>query len=375
MRNAKVLDDELDAVVAQGGFDCIELDAGELTYISSAGLRVVMKLLKKHQRLSLINALPDVYNSFEITGFSRLLPIRRAPRLVSIDGCEFIGSGGFGEVYRIDPETIVKVYNKGCTRDFVEREREQAQNAFVMGVPTAISYDLVLVNGRYGLVFELLDADTVANIVDHDPSRVPECAQMLSGLLKELHAIKVPEGTMRDRAAEMREWWEKTLAGLVEPDEAAAVAAYLDSVPRGDSFLHGDFHAKNVMLRGDEPLLIDIGEAAMGHPVYDLAQMVLAYVMLPQSVLAGKRPRSLLGYDPELAAPLWRGQIEDYFGVHDDAGFSRVQAMLMPLAYLSAFYAGSQVAGNDVAAIKPQFDAMFRPLVLPAIAAAPSIDF
>ena len=38
---------------------------------------------------------------------------KKAPkpmREISIEGCELLGRGGNGEVYRLDPETIVKVY-------------------------------------------------------------------------------------------------------------------------------------------------------------------------------------------------------------------------------------------------------------------------
>ena len=34
----------------------------------------------------------------------------RPMREISIEGCEVIGKGGNGVVYKLDPETIVKVY-------------------------------------------------------------------------------------------------------------------------------------------------------------------------------------------------------------------------------------------------------------------------
>ncbi|MBR0120030.1 MAG: hypothetical protein IJM01_07900 [Eubacterium sp.] len=76
-------------------------------------------------------------------------------KTISVEGCESIGRGAHGEVFRIAPDTAVKVYYPDITMDRIERELNYAQKAFVKGVPTAISFDIVRVGDRYGAVFEL----------------------------------------------------------------------------------------------------------------------------------------------------------------------------------------------------------------------------
>ncbi len=83
--------------------------------------------------------------------------MRKALREVSINGCEMIGSGGYGKVYRIDSETIVKIYNLGISLEFVEQERTTSQKAFLMGVPTVISYGTLLIRQGYGMKGEERD--------------------------------------------------------------------------------------------------------------------------------------------------------------------------------------------------------------------------
>ena len=98
------------AVDSANGADIV-IDAEKLDYISSAGLRVLMKLRKSiNKPLPVINVSRDVYDIFETTGFTELLDVKRAMREVSVEGCEVIGRGFYGTVYRIDEETIVKVY-------------------------------------------------------------------------------------------------------------------------------------------------------------------------------------------------------------------------------------------------------------------------
>ena len=102
-----------------------------------------MKLRKSiNKQLPVINVPKDVYDIFETTGFTELFEIRKALRKVSVEGCEIIGEGGYGKVYRLDAETIVKVYNPGISLEFVEQERKTSQKAFLMGVPVFARYQL-----------------------------------------------------------------------------------------------------------------------------------------------------------------------------------------------------------------------------------------
>lgn len=78
-----------------------------------------------------------------MTGFTDIIDIRKAMREVSVEGCEIIGKGGHRTVYRIDGDTIVKLYNEDEPFDEIEREISYSKKAFVYGIPTAISFDIV----------------------------------------------------------------------------------------------------------------------------------------------------------------------------------------------------------------------------------------
>ncbi len=71
------LDDFL-AEIPQGN-NAILLDFAELTYISSAGLRVVLKATKLARSqgvaLAICSLLPQVHEVFDVSGFTSLIPI------------------------------------------------------------------------------------------------------------------------------------------------------------------------------------------------------------------------------------------------------------------------------------------------------------
>ena len=143
------LESKLPTLVRVGELVC---DASALEYISSSGLRVLLFLRKCFPGFRLTEVGPEVYQVLEMTGFTKMMPVERALRRMSVEGCEEIGRGGVGVVYRINDDTIIKVFREGSDIGEVRREMTMAKEAFVLGMPTAISFDVVRVDNRYGLV-------------------------------------------------------------------------------------------------------------------------------------------------------------------------------------------------------------------------------
>ena len=363
------------AVSANPGLE-IELDAQDLEYISSAGLRVLMKLRKQARKAFPVeNVSPEVYDIFDVTGFTELLDVKKRLREVSVEGCELIGSGGFGKVYRIDPETIVKVYSPGLTLDMVRHERDTAQKAFLAGVPTAISYDVVRCGDSYGVVFELLNARTVAQIMDADRSRVAEMGEKSARLLRELHAIEMEDGALPNRKTELLNWLPHVEC-ILEPYEAEEIRAFIQSIPDRSTFLHGDFNSKNIMVQQDgEFVLIDIGDAAIGHPVFDVAGLILPYVYLPKSTLPEEERRRLLGFRLEDGPKMWQTMCGTYFGTDDPAEIERITGATMPIAQLMASYQGTRRCGYDQDYMNRVSIVGIRQRLLPLIRNAKPLDW
>ena len=69
--NAQAVEDEIFAAVNANPGAAVTLDADRLEYISSAGLRVLMKLRKKAGKaLPVLNVSPEIFEIFEVTGFT-----------------------------------------------------------------------------------------------------------------------------------------------------------------------------------------------------------------------------------------------------------------------------------------------------------------
>lgn len=369
--------DVLAALDAAPGASVV-VDVDKLEYVSSAGLRVFMKAMRRmNGTLKVINASPEVYEIFEITGFSELMDVKKRLREISVEGCELIGQGGFGKVYRLDAETIAKIYNPGISLEFVEHERDMSQKAFLMGVPTAISYDVVRCGESYGVVFEMLDAKTTAQIFEADPSSIPQVAGGSAKMLKELHQIEPgPDAGLPDRKQQFLDWID-SLAGFITQEETGKIRAFLSSIPDRGTFLHGDYNAKNIMLRDGEFQLIDIGDASVGHPIFDIAGLMLAYIILPnaQGGRSAEERRGLLGFDFEYAPQVWGTMCATYFGLRSQEEIAEKTQRLMPYCLLLMTYQAIRVAGSNEQMMQARVDAILRGRFLPAIERVAPLDF
>ena len=255
----------------------VVLDAENLEYISSAGLRIILRLIQEKPDTKIVNVSSDVYEILEMTGFTEMLEVKKAYRIISVEGCEVIGQGANGKIYRIDPETIVKVFLNPDSLPEIQRERELARTAFVLGVPTAIPYDVVRIkSGGYGSVFELLNAKSLGNLLRDGVKSLDEVVNMSIDLLKIIHGTVVKPGSMpnmKDIALD----WADFLKDYLPEEQFSKLHALVAAVPEDDHMMHGDYHIKNVMLMNGECLLIDMDTLCHGHPVFELASMFNAY--------------------------------------------------------------------------------------------------
>ncbi|MBR4131901.1 MAG: anti-sigma factor antagonist, partial [Oscillospiraceae bacterium] len=235
----------------------VTLDASGLDYISSAGLRVILRIRKNHPELRITGVNSEVYEILDMTGFTEMMPVEKAYRVVSVEGCEEIGRGANGTIYRIDQDNVVKVYNNADALSDIQHEREVAKLALILGIPTAISYDVVRVGESYGSVFELLNARSFSKILATEPERMDWCVKEYVDLLKKVHSITVPAGKLPPIKPHVLKGIRRAKADL--PRESGdKLERLIEEIPESDRMIHGDYHTKNIVLVGDEVLLIDM---------------------------------------------------------------------------------------------------------------------
>ena len=306
------------------------LDADKLEYISSAGLRVILRLRKEEPKLAIINVASDVYEVFDMTGFTDMVTVEKAYQRMSVDGCEFIAKGANGAVYRYDDETIVKTYFAKDALPEIKQERENARKAFVLGINTAIPYGIVRVGDGYGTVTELLNAVSVTKLMRNNPDDMSEAAKYYVDMLKGIHAIEVEDGEVPDMKETALDWAEFVSAHIPE-EQGDKLRALIQAVPKQNTLMHGDYHTNNVMVQNGEPLLIDMDTLCMGHPVFELGSMFNAFI--GYSELDHQVTLDFFGYTHEAAETFWDMTLKMYLGTEDEAVCRSVAEKAMIIGY------------------------------------------
>ena len=328
--NAPDVEKEIGEAMDREAPEHLTLDAADLKYISSAGLRIILRLRKEMKDLKIINVQPDVYEIFDMTGFTEMVDIQKAYRVISVDGCEVIGQGANGKVYRIDPDTIVKVYLNPDALPEIHRERELARAAFVLGIPTAIPYDVVRVGEGYGSVFELLNATSFAKLIINGEKDPDEVAAMSIDLLKLIHSTTIKPGTMPDMKAVALDWTD-FLKDYLPEDKYRKLHDLVEAVPDDMHMMHGDYHIKNVMLQNGEVLLIDMDTLCHGYPIFELASMYNAYVGFSDT--NHHQVEEFIGIPYDTAVPFWEESLRLYLGDPDEDRLREVEEKAKLIGY------------------------------------------
>ncbi len=328
--NAASVETEIQALLEGEAIDELLLDMENLQYISSAGLRVILRLIKAKRNPRMINVSPEVYEVLEVTGFVEMMPVEKAFRKVSIEGCEIIGQGSNGIVYRLDPETIVKVYRNSDALAEMQREREISRKAFVLGIPTAIPYDVVQVGEKFGTVFELLNARSITKLILADPENIDEYVAIFVDVLKLIHKTDVKPGEFPSMK-EVALGWTDALKGQLSDEHHQKLYNLINDIPEHPYLLHGDYHSNNVLVQNGEPLLIDMDTLCMGHPVFELASAFNAYVGFGE--LDENVTKQFLKLDRNTAHAVWQKMLRLYLNTEDEAYIDAVSKKAMVIGY------------------------------------------
>ena len=252
-------------------------------------------------------------------------------REVSIDGCKLLARGAKGDVYRYDEELVIKVFNKNNLYQDVERETTLSREAFILGVPTAISFGIVAVGNRYGAMYELVDAETVSSRIARDSEQVSTYAEVMAELAHTIHEIEVPPDSIFPDAKERLRQYVHGGVGYEDERLEKRCMELIDEIPNVNTLVHGDFHTNNVFMTSWEPLLIDMDRISRGHPIAEIADLYYFYVLLGEddpSVV-----ENFMGFSYEASKRFYEEFLKLYLETDDAAKLREVTQKASVLCY------------------------------------------
>lgn len=365
--NITCIHDEIDEAVKANDVSAVIVDAARLEYISSVGLREMLSLKKKYNDFKIINVSDLVYDIFDTTNFTEIMTVKKAYKSISVDDCVMLGKGACGTVYRLDDETIAKVFVDGYELKKIEKERDNSRNAFTHGVDTAIPFDIVKVGDNYGLIYEIINADTLKNVMLKDRGKLEYYIGIYADYVKNMHSICFDKDCYPDMK---KVWAEKinALEGVLTEDEKAAAKKIIEKIPDRKNFNHGDMNLGNLMVENGRAILIDLEDAVLGHPVFDASFIYYLLKLLPE-FLPAEMCEVITAFKKDENELLWSKFCEVYFGsgtAEERAVYERQihpYGIIKLMEVIPLYYAVFDSAEGENKKYVPTLYAAFKPAV------------
>lgn len=180
-----------------------------------------------------------------------------------------IAEGREAEMFAWDDGTILRLMREPGTEQRNQGQAAAMETARRRGVRVPAVLGATTVGGRPGLIMERIEGPDALTLVGRRPWTVFRVARTCGEVHARLHEVRAP-GIM----PAVKETLARSIPTAPHlPKHLASFAlATLDALPNGDRLCHGDFHPGNILMAGDEPVLIDWTNARRGDPMADVAR-------------------------------------------------------------------------------------------------------
>ena len=151
-------------------------------------------------------------------------------------------------------------------------------------------------------------------------NRYDELIDKYVALLKKINSIESFDPSIRD----IKQFFLKKLDSIkVElGDYYLKAKKALESIEDRTTFVHGDCHFKNIMMEGDELLLIDMDTLARGHPIFELALIRAPYVAFEEDD-PGNSER-FMGVNSNFLHRVYNDLLDRYLKVSDEDAKNKI---------------------------------------------------
>jgi hypothetical protein len=190
-----------------------------------------------------------------------------------------VGRGAQATVYA-KGEYAVKLYRDGYPKRNVFSEAYIMANLELVNFPGPKVYEVLLVNGRYGLRMDRVKGKLMSEAL-RDPARCKDTLDVLVDLQCRLQKYD-NVGWLPDLKQRFHD--DLVLNDRLSADLRKNLLRVLGGLPDGQALCHCDFHANNVFFDGSEYTIIDLLQVSRGDPAADAACSYTAYSFTHQGL-------------------------------------------------------------------------------------------
>ena len=179
-----------------------------------------------------------------------------------------VGKGFTSDIYEWGERRVLKLFHGWVPAYRAQREFKVTRAIHAAGLPASATYELITIDGRYGIVFERVEGLSMLRHVQAKPWTLFTAVRCLAELHAQIHCCVSPI-----ELPSQREWIACGIDRAPELSAAQKQATQkaLAALPVGTALCHGDFHPENVLFAARGPVVIDWETATRGDPLGDVA--------------------------------------------------------------------------------------------------------
>jgi len=220
---------------------------------------------------------------------------------------EFIANGAQADLYK-NNDIAIKLFKKNVSKGEVEYEINLQKMAFELGLPVPKIYDMVEIDGKYGILMEYIIGVPIGEIVFKDQNKFQEY------LIKSIEIQINLNNIIANTFPSMKEILIRNIYHVseIEITYKQKILDKLEEIYFNNFLCHGDFHFNNLLETSNGIKIIDWVNSSAGNIEADICRTYLLYKInhdiLAESYIenyckmAKINKKNILGWLPFLAA-------------------------------------------------------------------------
>ena len=187
-----------------------------------------------------------------------------------------LGTGNTADVYDIGDNKALKLFHAGYSQGSVAREFENSQLLNQLDIPVARSYEMVMQDGRYGIIYKKINGKSLLDII-FKTCDIEKFASILASVHKDFLGNSLPS------AISYKSILQKNIedTNLLSAKRKSKVLGILCELPDCDGLCHGDFHFGNLLIEQQKIYVIDFMNICKGHKFFDIARTIYLTELTP----------------------------------------------------------------------------------------------
>lgn len=186
-------------------------------------------------------------------------------------------------IYR-DDDKCIKVFNQDYTSADVLNEAFNQAMAAESGLSVPRIKEVSEHDGKWAITSEYIIGKSLSQLMDEFPDRTDEYLNLLVDLQLKVHSKSCP--TLKRLRDQMN---RKIKNSGLDATDRFALHTRLDSMPRHNKLLHGDFNPSNIIIsQSGTPYILDWSHAVQGNSSSDSAITYLTFMLGSDSYTANR---------------------------------------------------------------------------------------